>query len=170
MGLQLKSLSIAAAAAALGERRGTIERWIREGAPVVQHGTRGRGKRTLVDVVALDAWRNGTRCEVLLLELAAVVPDLIADAIDGAFCAVSGPHKRALAEPLSAAWYVASVALLDRLRRDAPAIPELSAVPEKITRLRSIFGDTHTLIEIRNQDRRDGPTRTGRLEPSSRRT
>lgn len=131
------------AARALGLSTRQLERDIVAGAPVARRGSRGRGHATLVDVVALEAWRRSR--DDRLRMYAAELPELIAGAVWAAFVAETGPHKRALAGALASAWYQVSTAALDRARRDVPDLPELSALPEKITALRRILSDTRTV-------------------------
>lgn len=135
---------IAEAAIAMGEKPATVWRWVRDhNAPVVRRGRKGRGNSTLVDPAALDAWRNAQRCEQQLLALANELPELLADAVYATACDLDGPDKRRVCGVLAVAWYRSSVAVLDRIRVDAP-VPELASVPEKITRLRLIFDDSDT--------------------------
>src|SRR5690625_4341398 len=72
------------AAVALGVHPGTISRWLADGAPVYQRGQRsGGGKKTLVLVEDLQAWRSGNyqqtpavdRCQ-LALGLGGVLADI----------------------------------------------------------------------------------------------
>lgn len=139
----MPALPLIEAARALGERRGTVLRWIAEGAPCARRGSRGRGKSTLVDPLALAAWRRSTTAEQQLLAVAAEVPDIVGDAVYEAFVETTGPHKRGAAEPLADAAYLVTVALLDRLRRDAPDVPEYTSTmqPEKMRVLRLILSD-----------------------------
>lgn len=126
----------------------TVRRWLRAGAPQVRRGRRGRGGGALVSVPALQAWRAGRRepCGASiereradLVILAAEVPELLAGAVFEAFCEIEGPRKRLMGEPLALAWYLATTATLDRLRRDCPAVPELQPIPpEKIEYLRRL--------------------------------
>lgn len=134
-------LTLASAAQALGISQATLMRDIRAGAPVARLGSRGRGRRTLVDPEAIASWRrsrSAPRPDDRLALLAAEIPSLLAAAMHAAFVQIEGPHKRASAGTLAAAWYLATVALLDRLRTDVPAIPEVSTVPEAIDALRKI--------------------------------
>jgi hypothetical protein len=66
------------------------------------------------------------------------VPEIVAAAVAEAFRGASGPHKRGCADVLAAAWYVVTVAVLDRIRRECPDVPEVETVPEPIERLRKI--------------------------------
>lgn len=121
-----------------------MRRWIGDGAPVARRGGRGRGRSTLVDVAALSAWRSG-HAEDYPHILAGEVSEIVAAAMYEAFVAIEGPHKRAAAGVLAGAWYLATSALLDRLRQDATDVPELRAQPEKVLMLRSIFDDSGRL-------------------------
>jgi len=128
------------AAAELGVAPRTLARWLAAGAPAVRRGRRGRGGRALVDVGAVRAWRLS--CEATahadLEVLAAEVPELVAGAVAEAFRQVDGPHKQATAGALAATWYVVTVRLLDRLRRDVPHLGDPATVPRQIGHLRAI--------------------------------
>lgn len=132
------TLPIAAAAAAAGVSAPTLRRWIAAGAPVARRGRRGRGGAALIDVAAIEAWRGTGASTDALRAFAGEVPQLVADAVDETFRELVGPHKRSSAGPLAACWFQVASALLDRLRRDAPEIPELSAIPERIEQLQLI--------------------------------
>lgn len=129
------------AALELGVSVPTLRRWLRQGCPVARRGRRGRGGRALVDPRAVRAWRGSSEaCELAGLEvLAAEVPELVAGAVAEAFRQCDGPHKRATAGALAGAWYLVTVALFDRLRRDVPALADPATVPREIDHLRSIF-------------------------------
>ena len=58
------ALPMDAAAEQLGTTRRTLERWIREGAPVVRRGARGRGRRTLVNPAAIRSSTGTARGDV----------------------------------------------------------------------------------------------------------
>jgi hypothetical protein len=135
------SRTLAQAACELGISRSQLMRDIRAGAPVARLGSRGRGRQTLLDPEAITAWRRSRSApqpDDRLALLAAEIPSLLAAAVHSAFLQIEGPHKRASAGTLAAAWYLATVALLDRLRADVPGIPEVSTVPEAIESLRKI--------------------------------
>jgi hypothetical protein len=70
--------------------------------------------------------------------LASVLPERIAQVLAEAHREIDGPHKRAAAAVLAAAWYCVTVAILDELRLHDPAIPELDVLPDAIQRLRKI--------------------------------
>ncbi|MGK2926494.1 MAG: hypothetical protein ACSLE2_12835 [Lysobacterales bacterium] len=132
------------AATALGVHPATLRRWLRAGAPQARRGRRGRGGGALVDLAALRAWRVGRRepCEAGvaradLVILAGELPEMMATAVHDAWRNTSGPWKRELAGVMAGAWFEATSALLDRLRADCPAVPELQAIPERIEYLRA---------------------------------
>ena len=131
----MTALPVAAAAAELGVSERQLRRWLRDGAPQARRGGRGRGRAALVDPAAIDAWRRQGEAEAALRALAGEVPELVASAVFEAHRMTEGPHKRALAGALSAAWYLATLALLERLGAAGELVE-----PEKIIRLRQIFG------------------------------
>lgn len=132
-------LPVRDAARLLNEREATIRGWLLAGAPCIRRGAKGRGRCALVDVEQLRRWRNGDE-DRRLLEFAAEVPALLADALHAAFVDASGPFKRQMAPTFAAAWYRTTSALLDRLREAEPNIPELDAeqVPQKIIDFRTM--------------------------------
>jgi hypothetical protein len=137
----MSALPIKAAAERLDVAPGTLKRWIREGCPTARRGRRGRGCATLVDPVAVAAWRSADGGgHDLLIALAGDLPELVADAVWQVQAVTDGPHRDAVAGALAACWYQVTLAIADRIRQDAPDAPEPSALPEKIERLRSIFG------------------------------
>ena len=78
----------------------TLRRWLREGAPQVRRGRRGKGGAALIDVAAIRAWRGQGAASATTIParvLAAEVPELLASAICEVFHAIEGPHKRACA-------------------------------------------------------------------------
>jgi hypothetical protein len=120
----------------------TLRRWIASGAPCARRGSRGRGRCTLVDPAALDAWRRAQTAEAQLLALAADLPELLADAIYALAMSVDdGQDKRRVFGALVSAWYAATTTALDRIRLDAPAVADVSALPQKIRALRLILDD-----------------------------
>lgn len=143
----MAQVGIVDAARALGISERALRRDIAAGAPVLRRGSRGRGRAALLDVDAIAAWRRSRapRSDDRLLVLAAEVPEIIGGAMHEAFALVDGPHKRLVAGALAGAGYMAIVALLDRLRREAPSVPEASTLPPKIIRLRQIFGTSGSL-------------------------
>lgn len=136
-------LPVQDAARALGVTVRTLRRDLAAGAPVVRRGGRGRGRAALVDVAAIEAWRRcrsqAAATDDVLRVIAAEIPEILAAACHTAFVTIDGPHKRQAAGILAGAWYLASVAVLDHLRRIDPTLPDVTAVPEKIDRLRRIF-------------------------------
>ena len=119
----------------------TLSRWLAAGAPTVARGRRGRGGRALVDPAAVRAWRlSCAATEHADLEaLAAEVPEIVANAVAEAFRQCEGVHKRQAAGVLAGAWYLVTVALLDRLRRDVPHLSDPAVLPAQIGHLRAIF-------------------------------
>ena len=131
-------LPLAEAAQALGVRQGTLRRWIRQGCPVASRGRRGRGHAVLLDPAAVRQWREAGERERIFLELAAAVPHVLAHAAAKSFRLAEGLDKRRLAGALAATWYVSASAVLDHLRQQCPAVPEVADVPEEIASLRKI--------------------------------
>jgi hypothetical protein len=114
----------------------------------VARGQRGRGRQALIDVAAVQAWRaarsgggDQAAVDAAMLTLAGEVPALLASAFGEAYRLVEGSDKRRAAGVMAGAWFVASTALLDRLRERCPAVPELQAVPNEIENLRKISAD-----------------------------
>ena len=134
----MTGLALEAAARELGVSPGTLRRWIRRGCPVVCRGRRGRGHQMLIDPGAVQQWRQAGDRDAMVMELAAQVPETLATAMLQALQQAQGPHKRALAGSLAAAWYLGSCAILDSLRERVPTVPELQTAPEAITRLQKI--------------------------------
>jgi hypothetical protein len=115
---------------------------VEHGCPQARQGRRGHGGRALFDPVVVAAWRArraGVADDAALLRLiAAELPEIFAAAIDAQFNNIEGPHKRAMGRELARSWFLVTTAALDRLRKDAPAIPELAEIPVGISRLRGI--------------------------------
>ena len=134
---------LSAAASELEVSRATLRRWISEGAPVTRRGRRGRGCVTLVDPVAINAWRSGrlaTAPDAGLRVFADRIPEILADAVMETFQAVQGSHKRPSADVLAAAWYLGTTRLLDAIRAEGLEVADPSAMPAKIAQLRAING------------------------------
>lgn len=132
-------LTLPEAAHHLGIPVGTLRRWVREGCPVVLRGHRGRGHACMVDVEAVQRWRESSTPNALLLEIAAALPDVLARAMVEAWKQIDGTDKRRLAGVLAGSWYVAASEVLDYLRAKHPGIPDVGpALPEQIERLRKI--------------------------------
>jgi len=131
------------AARALGISPATLRRWIRRGCPVAVRGRRGRGLAALVDPVAVRAWRLAGEREATLMALASALPDVLAQSVADAFAQTSqscstGGERRRVASALAACWYVTATALMDHLRDQCPAVPDLTRLPERIEALRKI--------------------------------
>ncbi len=122
----------------LGVRPGTLARWVREGAPCVQRGRRGRGNALLIDPDAVRTWLGADTADALILELAATFPDVLATAAGDAFHLIEGPHKRATAGALAGAWFLAASAVLDHLRQRCASVGEIQALPDEVQRLQKI--------------------------------
>lgn len=133
-----EALAVDDAARELGVRPGTLRRWVREGCPIVQRGRRGRGLALVVDVNAVRQWREANERDAVALELAGIVPEVLAGAVHEAWRMSEGIDKRRLAGVLSAAWYVAATSLLDHLRDGCTSVPEIVSLPEPVERLKQI--------------------------------
>lgn len=124
-----RRLPIAEAAQELGERPGTLRRWIREGCPVAVPGQRGRGYVMHLDPDEVREWRAAANDShdtddkgraALLLELSEMVPVLIADATVEVLAAASprtqgGGELRRLREALDAAAKLSIASIRDYL-------------------------------------------------------
>jgi hypothetical protein len=134
----MAALTLPAAAEALGISSRALRRMIDNDAPVARAGGRGRGNSTLVDPDAIRAWIDSSSLapahDSSFKAFASRIPEIIAHAMWDVFVDTEGPHKRAAARTLIAAWYLATAELMD-----AAGAPELSVMPEKIDRLRAIF-------------------------------
>jgi len=121
-------LALREAAAALDTSEASIRRWVDQGAPIARRGRRGKGGAALYDVDALKAWRGGDRgtatpdCDFL---------ELLGAVLWAQFLATSGPHKRAIASDLAAAWHRMRWELEDRGS-------SAGAAPIEVERLRLI--------------------------------
>src|SRR5690349_11962605 len=98
-------VTLAQAAQALGERTKTLRRWVRNGAPVVAMGRKGRGYATLVDLEQIRSWRQSQTSQRQLLEFASRIPGLLSDATYEAFADwPSSPAKARAAELAALVW------------------------------------------------------------------
>jgi len=136
----IHGVKIATAAAELGVPPGTVRRWVREGAPVVSRGRRGRGQALLVDPEAIRGWRMAGERQQIVLELAGQIPEILARAATESLQLAQGLDKHRLAGILAAAWYLGASAVLDHLRGACTAVPLAESMPEpaEITVLRKI--------------------------------
>lgn len=134
----MTGLPIAQAARAMGERPGTVRRWVREGCPVTRRGARGRGRATELDPDEVRRWRQADAREAVVLELAGHLPEMLAVATAESWRLATGIDKRRLAGVLCALWYLCSTAILDRLREQCPSVPDLTRLPERIEALQKI--------------------------------
>lgn len=135
------------AAVALGLPESTLQFWVaHKGCPTVRRGGKGRGNSTMVDVGAVRRWQAGrdqptakpTTEHDLALMYAERLPDLLAQAMVAAYCAVDSPAKPALALQVARAWYEATSGELDRLRDLWPDVPHVTTVPDAINKLKLI--------------------------------
>lgn len=133
-----QGLPLAAAAQALGIPQGTLRRWMREGCPVAARGRRGRGHAVLLDPAAVRQWREAGERERIYLELAGAVPAVLAEAAAESLRQAQGLDKKRLAGTLAASWYLGTTAVLDHMREQCPAVPDVTDVPEQIEQLRKI--------------------------------
>ncbi len=136
--VSIAPVTVAEAAARENVPVGTIKRWIREGAPCVRRGRRGRGQCALLNLQELRAWRVAQTGEALLLALASELPLLLADAATEALQAVDTMPKSKAAGLLAASWYVNATAVLDALRARCPLVPDITDLPEQVRRLQKI--------------------------------
>lgn len=93
----------------------------------------------MVDVEAVQQWRESSTPNALLLEIASALPEVLARAMEEAWKLTDGADKRRLAGVLAGSWYVAASEVLDYLRAKHPGISEIGpTLPEQIERLRKI--------------------------------
>jgi hypothetical protein len=131
-------LPLSDAARVLGVAPSTLRRWVREGAPVLRRGRRGRGHSLLLDPGAVQQWRGAGELQAFVATLASEIPHLLADAMADAHRQVEGADKRRAAGLMAASWYRCATAVLDRLREQQDDVPELTQIPEPIERLQKI--------------------------------
>ena len=134
----MAGIPIPEAARVLGIRPGTLARWVKQGAPCVQRGRRGRGHALLVDVEQVLQWRGAAAADALVLELATALPEVLAGAAAEAHRLTDGPCKTAAAGVLAGCWYLSATAVLDLLRQRCPSVGEVRSLPEEIERLQKI--------------------------------
>ena len=133
----MNELPVQAAAQALNVRPGTLMRWLREGCPHVP-GRRGRGHAALVDIDLVKRWRGLDKAEAAILELAAALPQILAEAAQEAHCLTQGPIKPAAAGVIAGTWFISANAVLDHLRKHCATVPEIKTLPAEIQRLQKI--------------------------------
>ena len=136
------AIAVDQAARVLGVTPATVRGWIDEGAPVVRRGRKGRGHSTLVNVAALDAWReartSASSTDALLMQLAAEQSSVLAEAMVEAHQRAEGFDKRKLAAFAVATYYLIDTVLRDRLRERCATVPDVRELPPEIERLRKI--------------------------------
>lgn len=150
-------LPVPQAAKALGVHVQTLRRWLREGAPQARRGQRGRGGGALVDPAAVEAWRRQDGLQDALLAIAGDAPEIVATAMHEAHRMIEGPDKARAAGYLAGAWLVTTDAFLDRLRVDCPAVPELQAIPAKVSALRAICAGSGSIGSTSTDEPRNKP-------------
>lgn len=135
------AVPIDTAAEALGVSKTTLRRWVAAGAPVAHRGGRGRGRSTLVDIAAVQAWRRqgeDARADLARV-LACEMSELVGEAVSEAFrLAPDKRDARGAAWVACAAWQHVVSALMDRLRMENAELPDVETVPESMERLRKI--------------------------------
>lgn len=131
-------MPLADAARELGVAPVTLKRWRKLGCPCVP-GRRGRGHAALYDPEAIRTWRAAHGREALALEMGAVLPGVMADAVFDAWRELEGPTKREKAGPMALALYACATAALDHLRAENASVPQFRApFPEHFEYLRKI--------------------------------
>lgn len=138
--------TVADIAAALGTSGRTVSRWVKDGCPVIRHGRRGHGGAALLDLDAVRAWRESQHDHGddtgVILEIASLIPDVLAAAVDETARTATGPHKRALCASLAATWYLCTTRTLDTIRARHPDIAHLihdpASLPAAVQRLRRV--------------------------------
>lgn len=122
--------SVAHVAAEFGVSPRTVHHWIGDGCPVIRRGRRGNGGSHLLDVDQVRAWRQRQHDSGgAVIELASLLPHLLADACAQAAQEAAGPHKLALHGALAEVWHTATVAALQALRERYPAQAHLIRDP-----------------------------------------
>jgi len=133
------AVPVAEAARDLGMRPGTLRRLVRDKeCPCEQLGRRGRGHAMLVDVDVVRAWLGAGDRDAVILAIAGAAPDLLARATKEAFNLLQGFDKRKAASILAGAWFKHTAALLNYLRSQCPAVPQLEKKPPEIVYLQKI--------------------------------
>lgn len=132
------AMPLKAAAVELGIRLGAMRRLVRDGAPVVRKGHRGRACSTLVDIDAIREWQRGG-ADAIVREVASALPLILAETMQDTFQQAVGHMSNAQAAALlSAAWLRSANAVNDYMQTHCAGIPNISAMPAEIDRLRKI--------------------------------
>lgn len=125
--------TVADIAAAFGVGERTVQNWITGGCPVIQRGRRGRGGAALLDLDAVAAWRGSQHDHsddtAVVLEIASLLPAVLAEACAEAAARADGTHKRDLHGALAATWYLATTRTLQALCEKYPAAAHLLQGP-----------------------------------------
>jgi len=141
-----RKVPLAKAAIELRVGQSTLRHWFnKRSCPGAVSGGHGRGAKTLVDVDVVRRWRDGTKADAALLELAGEIPDLIGTTIEQVFTEVDlrNVAKYKLAGVMAVAAYKATAAVLDRL-----GAPELANLPDSVKRLRKIATDRAIKVDF----------------------
>jgi hypothetical protein len=131
------NLPIEKAAIELGTKPGTLRRYCKQGMPH-QPGGKGRGKAVMVDPAVARHWISAPPDARQVIALASELPGWIAKAIFNCWQEADGLDKRRLAGVLAAGWYMAAVTVLDGLREQNSAVPDISSIPPEIQHLQKI--------------------------------
>lgn len=110
----------------------TVLRWIADGCPTVRRGRKGGGGATVLDLDQVRAWRESKKdadSTAAVLEVATLLPDLLADAVEQAARDATGAHKLALHGALAEAWHRAALRFLEALRQRYPDAAHLIRDP-----------------------------------------
>jgi hypothetical protein len=134
-----KPATIAECALELRLSRRQLQRYIADGAPQLRKGRRGRGGEALLDAAAIVGWlavqARTADGQALLRVLASEVPELVAVQLHRQFVNSAGPHKKAVGRELQLIWGLLTAALLERIRRDVPDLPDAADVPDAIVQI-----------------------------------
>lgn len=110
----------------------TVQRWVSEGCPTLKRGRKGGGGATVLDLDQVRAWRESKKdadSTAAVLEVATLLPDLLADAVEQAARDDTGPHKLALHGALAEAWHRTALRFLEALRQRYPDAAHLIRDP-----------------------------------------
>lgn len=125
----------------------TVQHWIGAGCPVIRRGRRGNGGGALLDVDQVRAWRQAQQQRDsggagVVIELAAQLPHILADAVAQAAREATGPDKVRLHGLLAEAWHTSILHALAALREQYPDVAHLlrdpSVLPEPVFRLAQV--------------------------------
>ena len=92
----MNTVTLSACAAELGLTVRQLRYAVRQGAPVVRHGHKGRGGGALLDPVAISHWmeaRGEYSAEIVRRRQARETIQTLAESLVATFRATQGPHK-----------------------------------------------------------------------------